>query len=66
MGRPTQPEKWLEEVSAELSLKEKDSSQEKKKGMGVGRQHRKGKEGRHTCNVDRDNPAGWLEMTLQR
>lgn len=58
---------WLEEVSAELSFKEeKGRSQEKRKGMEMDRQHRKGEEGRHTCSVNRDNPAGWLEMTLER
>ena len=34
--------------------------------MEMGRQHRKGKERRHTCSVNRDSPAGRLEMTLER
>lgn len=67
MGHPTQSEEWLEEVSAELSLKEeKDRSQEKRKGMGVRRQHEKDSKGRHTHSGDRDNAARWLEMTLVR
>lgn len=51
MGHPTQSEERLEEVSAELSLKEeKDRNQEQRerKGMGVGRQHEKGSKERHT------------------
>lgn len=52
MGHPTQSEEWLEEVSAELSLKEeKDRSQEQRKGTEVGRQHEKGSKERHTRSV---------------
>lgn len=36
------------------------------RGTEMGRQHEKGTEGRRAHGGDRDNPVGWLEMTLER